>query len=91
MLKEMLCNVKTVAISGHIRPDGDCIGSCLGLCRYLKDEYPADSDGRLSGRIQTGLPVLSGAKEVHHDLEGAPVYDLFIALDCGDRERLGFW
>ena len=24
-------NAKTVGITGHIRPDGDCIGSTLGL------------------------------------------------------------
>lgn len=90
MLKEMLCNVKTVAISGHIRPDGDCIGSCLGFCRYLKDEYPQIQTDVYLEEFRPVFRFLSGAKEVHHDLEGAPVYDLFIALDCGDRERLGF-
>ena len=23
-------NAETIAISGHMNPDGDCIGSCLG-------------------------------------------------------------
>ena len=27
-----------IGISGHIRPDGDCIGSCMGLYLYLKKE-----------------------------------------------------
>ncbi len=31
--------IKTVAISGHIRPDGDCIGSCLGV-ELSPDNYP---------------------------------------------------
>ena len=39
-LKNELANVKTVAISGHIRPDGDCIGSCLGVWNYIQDNYP---------------------------------------------------
>ena len=26
-LSEILQDTKTVAISGHIRPDGDCVGS----------------------------------------------------------------
>ena len=30
-------DVKTVVIVGHIRPDGDCVGSCLGLYHYLKE------------------------------------------------------
>ena len=21
-----------IAITGHVRPDGDCVGSCLALC-----------------------------------------------------------
>ena len=29
-----------IGISGHIRPDGDCIGSCMGLYLYLKKELP---------------------------------------------------
>ena len=26
---------KRIGISGHIRPDGDCVGSCLGMYNYL--------------------------------------------------------
>lgn len=36
--KELSC-VNNVAISGHINPDGDCIGSCLGLYNYIIDNY----------------------------------------------------
>ena len=28
-LEEQLAGVKTAAIAGHVRPDGDCVGSCL--------------------------------------------------------------
>ena len=28
-LDELFAGVKTAAIAGHIRPDGDCVGSCL--------------------------------------------------------------
>ena len=31
MLNKVLENVSTIAIGGHIRPDGDCVGSCVGL------------------------------------------------------------
>ena len=37
---EEVKGAKTVAIGGHIRPDGDCIGSCMGLYLYLKKELP---------------------------------------------------
>ena len=33
-------NADTIAISGHIRPDGDCVGSVLGLYLYLRKTLP---------------------------------------------------
>ena len=42
-MKKILEEVKgagNIAISGHIRPDGDCVGSCMGLYLYLKKELP---------------------------------------------------
>ena len=33
-------NAETIAISGHMNPDGDCIGSCLGLYTYIVEQYP---------------------------------------------------
>ena len=30
---------QTIAISGHMNPDGDCIGSCLGLYTYIVEQY----------------------------------------------------
>lgn len=38
-LNNILANVKTVAILGHIRPDGDCVGSCMGLYNYIDVNY----------------------------------------------------
>ena len=36
ILEQMLEDTKSVAILGHIRPDGDCLGSQLGLAAALK-------------------------------------------------------
>ena len=33
-------DAKRIGIGGHIRPDGDCVGSCLGLSLYLKKVFP---------------------------------------------------
>ena len=35
-LKSQLEGVGTVAIAGHVRPDGDCVGSCLAVYNYIK-------------------------------------------------------
>jgi len=36
-LKKILSNPKKVVIVPHKNPDGDAMGSTLGLCNYLKN------------------------------------------------------
>ena len=36
---EAIDRAKTIALCGHIRPDGDCIGSCMGLYGYIMDNF----------------------------------------------------
>ncbi len=88
-LKDELKNVKTVAISGHIRPDGDCIGSCLGVWNYIRDNYPDIRADVYLEQIVPKFRFLKGADEVKTDCSSDASYDLFIALDASDRERLG--
>ncbi len=45
-----------IAISGHIRPDGDCVGSCVGLYLYLKKALP---DARVDVYLEEPAPVFS--------------------------------
>ena len=40
VLEQALEGTKSVAILGHVRPDGDCLGSTLGLYSYLLASYP---------------------------------------------------
>jgi phosphoesterase RecJ-like protein len=35
-LLQEVSGAKRIGISGHIRPDGDCVGACLSLWQYLK-------------------------------------------------------
>ena len=39
-LDEVLQGAKTVGITGHIRPDGDCVGSTLGVYNYIRENMP---------------------------------------------------
>ena len=48
-IAEILEGVKTMGIGGHIRPDGDCVGSCMALYLYVKTYYPEIAGGCLSG------------------------------------------
>lgn len=51
ILEQMLEGTKSVAILGHIRPDGDCLGSTLGLYNYLRLNYPGYTGSRISGGV----------------------------------------
>lgn len=90
MLTKVLDGVKTVAIGGHIRPDGDCVGSCLGMYLYLTKVYPEIKADIYLQRFSKTFGFLQSIEDVKHEVLEEKEYDLFISLDCGDRERLGF-
>ena len=81
--------VQTVAIAGHVRPDGDCVGSCLATYNYIKDNYPKIEVTLYLQPIPNIFKFLSRADEIMHSCEEDKTYDLFIAQDCGDLKRLG--
>ena len=39
-IDSILKDAQSVAVSGHVRPDGDCVGSCLATYNYIKTWYP---------------------------------------------------
>ena len=39
-LNKAIDEAKKIIIAGHVRPDGDCIGACVALQRYIKRFYP---------------------------------------------------
>lgn len=78
---------ETICIVGHVRPDGDCIGSQLGLtlalinagknvCCWNQDPLPAK------------LAFLDPKKLIQAPEKGRN-FDCVIATDCASLERLG--
>lgn len=70
-----------IGISGHVRPDGDCVGSCLALRLYLKKCLP-------NAKIQVYLeepPVIfnemKGFDEIIRDFPDEEAFDVFFILD----------
>ncbi len=88
-LANELQNVKTVAISGHIRPDGDCVGSCLAVWNYIQDNYPDIEADVYLEQIVPKFRFLRGADRIKTEVGEAKTYDLFLSLDASDKERLG--
>lgn len=90
ILANILEGKTRAAISGHVRPDGDCIGSCLGLYLYLKEQYPHIRTDVYLEEIPGAYRMIKGTDEVKSQIPEGEVYDVFFCLDCGDKERLGF-
>jgi phosphoesterase RecJ-like protein len=85
----MLENVKTVAILGHIRPDGDCVGSCLATYNYLEENYP-DIDAVVYLETPSSkFNYLKNFDRIVSDYSEDKGYDLCICLDCSDTLRFG--
>lgn len=89
-LEEILKGKNSVALGGHIRPDGDCVGSCLGLYHYLREQYPGIRTDVYLEEIPDSYHLLSGTDVIRSEPCKDRTYDLFICLDCGDAKRLGF-
>ncbi len=90
MLEKALMKANTVAIAGHVRPDGDCVGSTMGLYQYIKAYYPEIKVDVYLEEIPDSFHFIEATKDIMHEADETKEYDLFIALDCGDLGRLGF-
>ncbi len=90
MLNRALLQAKTVAIGGHVKPDGDCVGSTMGLYQYIKKYYPETEVDVYLEEIPESFKYIQATEEILHEVDETKKYDLFIALDCGDVSRLGF-
>ena len=88
-LDQEIKGAKRIGIAGHIRPDGDCVGSCLGLGLYLRENYPELEavDIHLES-VPEKFRVLEGTETICTSYP-EKTYDVFFSLDCGDIGRLG--
>lgn len=88
-LLELAEQAKTIAILGHVRPDGDCVGSCLAACNYLKGQYPQKTVQVYLEQPDRKFGYLSLFDTISQTIDPELNYDLCICLDSGDEERLG--
>ena len=79
---------KVIGITGHIRPDGDCVGSCMALYLYLKKAMPeADVIVYLeeSSKSHYHVPQVS---KIDFEFKAKDHYDVFFCLDASP-DRIG--
>jgi bifunctional oligoribonuclease and PAP phosphatase NrnA len=78
---------RTFCVTGHIRPDGDCIGSQLGLALALRDQGKQVVCWN-EDRIPEKLAFLDTEKLMRQP-SGGQAFDCVIAIDSASFERLG--
>ncbi len=88
-LASQLTQVKTVAIAGHVRPDGDCVGSCLATYNYITTWFPQIQADVYLEPIPNIFKFLKNSDKICNTCESSKKYDLCIVQDCGDTGRLG--
>ena len=88
-LLQMVEEAKTIAVLGHIRPDGDCVGSCLAVCNYLKEQYPEKTVQVYLEKPPVKFSYLDYFDQISQNPAEDVIYDLCICLDSADKERLG--
>lgn len=77
-----------IAISGHIHPDGDCVGSVMGLYYYIRDNYPEKEVAVYLEEINPRFQFLKDIDTVKTEPDNQ-TYDVIILTDCSDPERIG--
>lgn len=85
-IKIRLADAKKVVIASHVRPDGDAIGSLLGLGLALKDAGKSVEMILVDG-APGSFKFLEGSELVKKEPTGE--HDTFITVDCADFKRTG--
>jgi bifunctional oligoribonuclease and PAP phosphatase NrnA len=85
-IRERILASENILVTSHIRPDGDAIGSSLGLALALlnigKHVQVVLADG-----LPTSFMHLPGSDLIKTRPEGT--FDLIICVDCSDLKRVG--
>ena len=79
-----------IGIIGHIRPDGDCVGSCLSLYCYLSNVY-RDTEKKITVFLEQPSGIysyLKGYSEID-SMYGYRKLDVCFSLDASTPDRLG--
>ena len=85
---ELIENKQSFAITTHVRPDGDGVGSSLGLYWLLRS-LGKDAEVVLRDDIPISYLTLPGADKIKRVSEVNGKYDAIFVIECSDLSRPG--
>ena len=89
-LETILKGAGRIGIAGHVRPDGDAFGSCMGLYLYVRTYHPEiDAKVFLEDSFPDTYRFVAHSEDVISDYPKMESFDVFFSLDAADRQRLG--
>ena len=88
-INKIIAGAQTVAIAGHVNPDGDCIGSCMGMYLYLQEKFPQIQVDVYLGEMRPVFGFIKDIDKVKDEIASdAPAYDLLMLFDVSSMERI---
>ena len=87
ILSDILKDVKSAGITGHIRPDGDCTGSVLALYNYIVENMPETDVDLYLEQPGSEFYYLKNIDKIKNTPEDKK-YDVFFVLDCSSLDRI---
>lgn len=87
-IDDILKGISSAAITGHVNPDGDCLGSCCGLYSYIKDQYPEMKVDLYLEEYKPAFRYLRGTESAKNTYSGEK-YDVVFLLDASAVNRIG--
>lgn len=85
-VQHALQTAQNIVVIAHLRPDGDAVGSVLGLGIALQDAGH-QVQMVLKDKVPSSLKFLVGVKQIVQSI--ASPYDFLIVVDSSDIERIG--
>lgn len=87
-IASVLRGAKRIAIASHVRPDGDAVGSLLGLALSLR-ALGKEVVALLEDGVPENLAFLPGTDTVLRPTMSELAVDVAVALDTATHERVG--
>ena len=87
---DLIKTAKTAAIVGHIRPDGDCVGSCLAMQMAFQD-MGKKAEVFIDGVIPKQFYYLRGVDQIQTTLPTDKQFDLLVIIDTSSEDRLSIF
>ncbi|MDL2295927.1 DHH family phosphoesterase, partial [Lachnospiraceae bacterium OttesenSCG-928-E19] len=89
-LTEKIKSANSIAILMHINPDGDAVGSGIGLREIIRDNFGKDSTLIYPGKYEFVLDFLPGTSDMIHidDYTNHESFDLVISVDTGSTSLI---